>query len=135
MMWLVEYAHCDVLPDGRKQRRFNTFYLGVPDQALTWQIAERYIELIGQQHPHAALYAVRQVDNSWERAITEPVCSDNDNRLGYRGRSKGDRRRIGSGSRLRRGIVSSPVMRCARCGQRKIDMVVTAKETTGRNLP
>jgi hypothetical protein len=31
-------------------------------------------------------------------------------------------------------FVSRPVMRCARCGQRKIDTVVTAKETTGRNL-
>jgi hypothetical protein len=70
MMWLVEYAHNDVPPDGRKRRRFNTFYLGVPDQALAWQIAERYIELIRQQHPRAALYAVRQVDNPWEWAIT-----------------------------------------------------------------
>jgi hypothetical protein len=43
---------------------------GVPDQALAWQISEGYIELIRQQHPHAALYAVRQVDNPWEWAIT-----------------------------------------------------------------
>jgi hypothetical protein len=68
MMWLVEYAHNDVPPDGRMRRRFETFYLGVPDQALAWQIAERYIELVRQQHPRAALYAVRQADNPWERA-------------------------------------------------------------------
>ena len=36
----------DVPPDGRVRRQFNTFYLGAPDQALVWQIAERYIELI-----------------------------------------------------------------------------------------
>ena len=47
-MWLVEYAHNDAPPDGRKRRRFETFYLGVPDQALAWQIAERYIELVRQ---------------------------------------------------------------------------------------
>jgi len=69
-MWLVEYAHNDERPDGRKRRRFNTFYLGVPDQALAWQIAERYIELVRQQHPYAALYAVRQTDSPWEPAIT-----------------------------------------------------------------
>jgi hypothetical protein len=46
MMWLGEYAHNDVPPDGRVRRQFNTFYLGAPDQALVWQIAERYIELI-----------------------------------------------------------------------------------------
>ena len=69
MMWLVEYAYNDVPPDGRKRRRLNTFYLGVPDQALAWQIAKRYIELTRQQHPHAALYAVRQIDSPWERAI------------------------------------------------------------------
>jgi|SRR6476619_2610219 hypothetical protein len=70
MMWLVEYAHNDVPPDGRVRRQFNTFYLGVPDHALAWQIAERYIELVRQQHPHAALYAVRQTDSPWESAIT-----------------------------------------------------------------
>jgi hypothetical protein len=70
MMWRIEYAHNDVPLDGRKRRRFNTFYLGVPDQALAWQIAERYIELIRQQHPHAGLYAVQQIDSPWERAIT-----------------------------------------------------------------
>ena len=43
---------------------------GVPDQALAWQIAERYIELVRQQHPYAALYAVRQTDSPWEPAIT-----------------------------------------------------------------
>ena len=69
MMWLVEYAHNVVPPDGRKRRRFTKFYLGAPDQALAWQIAERYIELIRQQHPHAALYAVRQIDSPWEWAI------------------------------------------------------------------
>ena len=67
MMWLVEYAHNDEPPDGRKRRQFNTFYLGVPDQALAWLIAERYIEIIRQQHPRAALYAVRQVDSPWGR--------------------------------------------------------------------
>ncbi len=55
MMWLVEYAHNDVPLDGRKRRQFNTFYLGAPDQALVREIAERYIELIRQQHPHAGL--------------------------------------------------------------------------------
>ena len=55
MMWLVEYAHNDVPPDGRVRRQFNTFYLGAPDQALVWQIAERYIELIRQQHPRRPL--------------------------------------------------------------------------------
>ena len=68
-MWLVEYAHNDVPPDGGKRRQLDTFYLGVPDQALAWQIAERYIELIRQQHPHATLYAVRQIDSPWERPI------------------------------------------------------------------
>jgi hypothetical protein len=51
MVWLVEYADNDVPPDGRVRRQFNTFYLGAPDQALVWQIAKRYIELIRQQHP------------------------------------------------------------------------------------
>jgi hypothetical protein len=68
MMWLVEYAHNDAPADGRKRRRFETFYLGVPDQALAWQIAERYIELVRQQHPCAALYAVRQIEDPWVQA-------------------------------------------------------------------
>ena len=67
MMWLVEYAHNDEPPDGRKRRQFNTFYLGVPDQALAWLIAERYIEIIRQQHSRAALYAVRHIDSPWGR--------------------------------------------------------------------
>jgi hypothetical protein len=70
MMWLVEYAHNDAPPDGRKRRRFETFYLGVPDQALAWQIAERYIEIVRKQHPRAALYAVRQTEDPWVQMTT-----------------------------------------------------------------
>jgi hypothetical protein len=70
MMWLVEYAHNDAPADGRKRRRFETFYLGVPDQALAWQIAERYIALVRQQHPCAALYAVRQTEDPWVQMTT-----------------------------------------------------------------